>query len=174
MDVIHPRCAGIDCSKKDAKVANGRDRGQTTGIANGCPPLPAVPNTDRRIVMTTPRTPETVSAKPDPALAAQAATSRESTSAAMTKAALTSEALEDVDVRAREVEQQMTDDERFSLIVSLIGPVPSIGRSPRRAHSERGQEHERGLHARRAAARHPGAAELGCEHGRYQSRLPAA
>ena len=73
--------------------------------------------------MTTPRTPETVSAKPDPALAAQAATSRESTSAAMTKAALTSEALEDVDVRAREVEQQMTDDERFSLIVSLIGPA---------------------------------------------------
>jgi hypothetical protein len=31
------------------------------------------------------------------------------------------------DVRARETEQQMTDDERFSLIVSLIGAVPSIG-----------------------------------------------
>jgi beta-glucosidase len=28
--------------------------------------------------------------------------------------------------RAREVEQQMTDDERFSLVISLIGPVPSI------------------------------------------------
>lgn len=31
------------------------------------------------------------------------------------------------DDRARETEQQMTDDERFSLIVSLIGAVPSIG-----------------------------------------------
>src|SRR5262245_56233894 len=31
------------------------------------------------------------------------------------------------DLRARKVEQQMTDDERFSLIVSLIGAVPSIG-----------------------------------------------
>src|SRR5262245_49961374 len=31
------------------------------------------------------------------------------------------------DERARETEQKMTDDERFSLIVSLIGPVPSIG-----------------------------------------------
>src|SRR5262249_29151723 len=34
---------------------------------------------------------------------------------------------EEADVRAREVEQQMTDDERFSLIVSLIGAVPSLG-----------------------------------------------
>ena len=31
------------------------------------------------------------------------------------------------DERARETEQQMTDDERFSLLVSLIGAVPSIG-----------------------------------------------
>jgi beta-glucosidase len=31
------------------------------------------------------------------------------------------------DVRARQTEQQMTDDERFSLLVSLIGAVPSIG-----------------------------------------------
>jgi beta-glucosidase len=37
------------------------------------------------------------------------------------------------DVRARDTEQQMTDDERFSLIVSLIGAVPLIGvpRDPR-------------------------------------------
>jgi beta-glucosidase len=37
------------------------------------------------------------------------------------------------DARAAETEQQMTDDERFSLIVSLIGAVPSIGvpRDPR-------------------------------------------
>jgi hypothetical protein len=33
---------------------------------------------------------------------------------------------EEADARAREIEEQMTDDERFSLIVSLIGPVPSI------------------------------------------------
>ena len=31
------------------------------------------------------------------------------------------------DVRAREVEEQMTDDERFSLVISLIGAVPMIG-----------------------------------------------
>ena len=31
------------------------------------------------------------------------------------------------DERAREVEQKMTDDERFSLIISLIGAVPLIG-----------------------------------------------
>jgi beta-glucosidase len=36
-------------------------------------------------------------------------------------------AAEDADARAREVEQQMTDEERFSLIISLIGPVPVIG-----------------------------------------------
>ena len=30
----------------------------------------------------------------------------------------------DADARARETEQQMTDDERFSLIISLIGAVP--------------------------------------------------
>jgi beta-glucosidase len=37
------------------------------------------------------------------------------------------------DERARETERQMTDDERFSLLVSLIGAVPSIGmpRDPR-------------------------------------------
>lgn len=31
------------------------------------------------------------------------------------------------DERAKAVEQQMTDDERFSLLISLIGAVPSIG-----------------------------------------------
>src|SRR5262245_50713448 len=31
------------------------------------------------------------------------------------------------EARARETEQQMTDDERFALLVSLIGAVPSIG-----------------------------------------------
>src|SRR6516165_2421945 len=36
-------------------------------------------------------------------------------------------AMSSADERARETEQKMTDDERFSLIVSLIGAVPSIG-----------------------------------------------
>src|SRR5262245_40639870 len=31
------------------------------------------------------------------------------------------------DERARATEEQMTDDERFALIVSLMGAVPSIG-----------------------------------------------
>jgi hypothetical protein len=31
------------------------------------------------------------------------------------------------DERVRQTEQQMTDDERFSLIISLIGAVPLIG-----------------------------------------------
>jgi beta-glucosidase len=30
------------------------------------------------------------------------------------------------DVRAREVEQQMTDDERFSLLVSVMGTNPIL------------------------------------------------
>ena len=35
MDVVHPRCAGIDCSKKDAKVCvriagQGRKRASST------------------------------------------------------------------------------------------------------------------------------------------------
>src|SRR5262245_56780234 len=32
-----------------------------------------------------------------------------------------------IDARARESEPKMTDDERFTLLVSLIGAVPSIG-----------------------------------------------
>ena len=32
-----------------------------------------------------------------------------------------------IDARARETEAKMTDDERFALIVSLIGAVPAIG-----------------------------------------------
>src|SRR5262245_10108571 len=31
------------------------------------------------------------------------------------------------DIRAREVEEKLTDDERFLLITSLVGAVPSIG-----------------------------------------------
>src|SRR5262245_55603009 len=32
-----------------------------------------------------------------------------------------------IDARAKETEQKMTDEERFSLIISLLGPVPSLG-----------------------------------------------
>jgi beta-glucosidase len=31
------------------------------------------------------------------------------------------------DERARAIEEQLTDDERFALIVSLIGALPAIG-----------------------------------------------
>ena len=34
--------------------------------------------------------------------------------------------MESVDDRAREVEQQMTDDERFSLLVSVMGVNPIV------------------------------------------------
>src|SRR5215472_10250068 len=33
----------------------------------------------------------------------------------------------DADARARQVEEQMTDDERFSLVISLVGAVPPVG-----------------------------------------------
>ena len=35
------------------------------------------------------------------------------------------------DARAREIEQQLTDDERFSLIISLLGPIPGSFVGPR-------------------------------------------
>ena len=38
------------------------------------------------------------------------------------------------EVRARDVEEQLTDDERFSLVISIMGPVPGMrtgGRDPR-------------------------------------------
>ncbi len=59
------------------------------------------------------------------------------------------------DERARATEQQMTDDERFSLILSLQAPL----RPARQAHPGRRQEHERRLYARRPAAWHSGAPE---------------
>lgn len=33
----------------------------------------------------------------------------------------------EADARARETEQQMTDEERFSLVISIMGPVPQMG-----------------------------------------------
>lgn len=56
------------------------------------------------------------------------------------------------DVLAREVEEQMTDDERFFLVVSVMGGKPGHSASPGRTHP-RGDTHELGLHAWRAAPR---------------------
>jgi len=39
-------------------------------------------------------------------------------------ALLTKERIDDADARACEIEQQMTDDERFSLIISFMGYIP--------------------------------------------------
>jgi beta-glucosidase len=60
------------------------------------------------------------------------------------------------DERARETEQRMTDDERFSLIISLLGPASLVPRDPRIPADV--EECERGLYVWRPAARHPGAA----------------
>jgi beta-glucosidase len=57
----------------------------------------------------------------------------EPVSAVITSATLRSVPLDDADVRAREVEQQMTDDERFSLIISVMGAVPGSVTGPRDA-----------------------------------------
>jgi beta-glucosidase len=40
---------------------------------------------------------------------------------------VTASQAEDPDTRAHAVEAQLTDDERFQLIISVIGAVPSIG-----------------------------------------------
>ena len=79
----------------------------------------------------------------------------------------------DADVRARETEQQMTDDERFSIITSVIGFVASIGipRDPRIL--EGGCPHERRLRARRPEARHSDAAAERRQHHPFDPRLEA-
>lgn len=38
---------------------------------------------------------------------------------------------DEADARAREIEQQMTDDERFSLVISVMGAVPGSMTGPR-------------------------------------------
>jgi beta-glucosidase len=59
--------------------------------------------------------------------------SRRAASTTVARAATGRAPAADADERAREIEQRMTDEERFSLVVSLIGAVPSIGipRDPR-------------------------------------------
>ena len=64
---------------------------------------------------------------------ARSARSTRDVDTTISKASLSKEALEDADARAREIEQQMTDDERFSLIVSLMGSIPGSSVGPRDA-----------------------------------------
>jgi beta-glucosidase len=79
--------------------------------------------------MSTPQTHGTDSRRRDPVLGAK--TAEAGASASILKAALTSKAIEEADARAREIEQQMTDDERFSLIISVLGEVPGSFAGPR-------------------------------------------
>ena len=72
--------------------------------------------------MTTPRSSGTDSGKRRPASAAD--TARDTASDSIAQATLASKAAEAADLRAREVEAQMTHDERFSLIISVMGYVP--------------------------------------------------
>jgi len=60
-------------------------------------------------------------------LAGLAALAMSVTAPAVAQTTLPGAAMPSPDARARETEQKLTDDERFSLIVSLIGAVPSIG-----------------------------------------------
>ena len=72
--------------------------------------------------MSTLQTHGTDSGRLDPAVGAK--TVNELASPSIMNPALTPRAVEEADARAREVEQQMTDDERFSLIISVLGHVP--------------------------------------------------
>ena len=63
----------------------------------------------------------------------------------------------------------MTDDERFSLLVSVWARTRHAG--ARQAYPG-GRPDERRLHARRTAAGRPGAADERRQHGRHQPRLP--
>ena len=78
--------------------------------------------------MSTPQMPGTDSGKMDSPRSARGAEARE-VDKTISKTSLTKEALDDADARAREIEQQLTDDERFSLIISLLGSIPgsSVG-----------------------------------------------
>src|SRR5690554_6770342 len=40
-------------------------------------------------------------------------------------------ATDDADIRARELEAQLTDDERFALVISLMGAIPGSAVGPR-------------------------------------------
>src|SRR5262245_38964485 len=62
------------------------------------------------------------SPSPDSTGATPAAAAPQSVAASLTPADDAS-----IDARARETEAKMTDDERFALLVSLIGAIPSMG-----------------------------------------------
>ncbi len=57
--------------------------------------------------------------------------SRRESENVLTARTLSSKPLDEADARALEVEQQMTDDERFSLITSLLGDIPGSAVGPR-------------------------------------------
>ena len=59
--------------------------------------------------------------------------------------------------RARATEQEMTDDERFSMIISVLGATGGVTKVRDKRIPE--DVPMSGLHARRAAARRPGASE---------------
>jgi beta-glucosidase len=75
------------------------------------------------------------------------------------------------DVRAREVEEQMTDQERFAILVSVMGSTPQ-GVWPRDERIPEGHADELGLHAGRAAPGCPGAADERREPRCHQPRVP--
>jgi hypothetical protein len=77
------------------------------------------------------------------------------------------------DERARATGAQMTDDERFSLIISLLGPAAAIGIPRDKRIPEDVKNTSAGLYARHPAPRHPGAAEQRREHGRHQPWIPS-
>jgi beta-glucosidase len=78
--------------------------------------------------MSTPQIPDTESTR---GAKGRPGSSRRESENFLTARTLTSKPLEGVDVRAIEVEQQMTDDERFSLIISLLGAIPGSSVGPR-------------------------------------------
>jgi hypothetical protein len=80
---------------------------------------------------------------------------------------------EEADARAREVEQQMTDDERVLAHRQSHRPRSLDWRPAGQAHPRRRQEYERWLYARYPAARRPSDTKLRRQFGRHESRLSA-
>jgi hypothetical protein len=77
----------------------------------------------------------------------------------------------DASVRVRVAEAQMTDAERFSLIVSVIGPAMGLSRDPRIP--EHVTNTSAGYPPGHSTPGHSDAAEQRRQHGRHQPRLPA-
>lgn len=80
--------------------------------------------------MATTQVPGTESGELDSARIARGAEARDAGTTIST-VSLSRETLDEADARAREIEQQLTDDERFSLIFSVMGHVPGGLAGPR-------------------------------------------